>query len=311
MLIAVMGVDYNKLKYFITAVRCQSVTRASIELHRTQSAVTQAIQSLERQLGVALITWDRKQMQLTRAGRALYDGAKSRFEAIDEQLHTLKNAQSEVSGTIEIGLLNDQSTSMQKKLYEAISSFRLCYPAVRFGISLGTSAEIENGLLQHTLDMGFLINIQSLYRFHLFEVTTERHIVVSSPLYLQRYRPITTVHDVISADLIDIDTQFTCFTPWVKAHDVNAFSQLQQRTPTITVPDFLAIRTLLLSGQGIAVMPKYLIEEELKNGAIIQLLPELLALRVWVHCAIEQSRELRLAEKLFITHLKQRIEEKS
>lgn len=51
-----MDIDYNKLKTFLAVVRAGGVTAAAKKLHRTQSAVSQALQSLEGNLGVAIIT---------------------------------------------------------------------------------------------------------------------------------------------------------------------------------------------------------------------------------------------------------------
>ena len=212
-----MDIDYNKLKFFLAVVRCGSLTAAAKELYRTQSAVSQSLNALERQLGMKLITWEGKRLQLTREGQLVYNAAQDRLMALDEQLVAITSAGHEVGGCIEIGMLNDSSTDMHELLFTHIAEFRNQYPTVTFKIHFDTSAKIEQALLARELDLGFLINLQSPYRFQMIEVATEQHLIVTSPQYLERIGPVNNVQDVVSKNLIDIDEHFTCFTPWVAA----------------------------------------------------------------------------------------------
>jgi len=297
-----MDIDYNKLSYFLTIVRSGGLTAAAKELHRTQSAISQSLTALERELGVKLITWEGKRLQLTREGKLVYNAASDRMAALDEQLESITKAGVEVGGTIEIGMLNDASTDMQEVVFDHIAQFRNQYPTVTFKIHFDTSSNIEQALLARELDLGFLINIQSMHRFDTYPVATEQHIIGASP----RYLGVKSVQDVIAKELIDIDDHFTCFTPWVAHNDPAALQLLEKKSPVLSVPDFRLIRKLVVDHQGIAVLPHYLIREDLKNGSIIQLLPELSALRVWVNCIRERGRQERLCEELFIKKFKSR-----
>ncbi len=295
-----MDVDYNKLKVFLAIVRCESLTGAAKELHRTQSAISQTLSALERQLEMKLVTWEGKQLQLTREGKLVYHAAEGRFSAIDEQLEAIKFSGKEVGGCIEIGMLNDASTQMHELIFAKISQFRKMYPSVTFNIHFTTSSRIEQALLNRELDLGFLINFQSQLRFSLLEILTEQHLIVTSPHYLEKIGKVAGVRDVLAHDLIDIDPYFTCFTPWVAHHDSAALALLEKKSPVIMVPDFRLIRKLVLANQGIAVVPKYLIDDDLEQGRIVQLLPEISPLRVWVSCAIERGRQVRPCEELFL-----------
>lgn len=295
-----MEVDYNKLKFFLSVVRNKSITHAANELHRTQSAVSQAITALEKQLGFKLITWEGKRMNLTREGKQVYDTADRQISLIEEQLASIQQFRQSVGGVIEIGMLNDHSTSLHEKIFSVIGAFRSQYPAVSFKVRFATSAQIEHGLLERELDIGFLINFQSMYRFQVVEVATEQHLITTTPAYMKKIGHLASVREVIAADLIDIDPTFTCFTPWVRHHDSSAFEELQKKAPVISVPDFIAIKGLVLAGLGISVLPRYLIVNELKERKLIQIMPKIESLKVWVHSAIEQGRQIRLAEQLFL-----------
>lgn len=297
-----MNIDYNKLRVFLNVVEYEGVTKAAKKLHRTQSAVSQAILGLEKQLGIKLITWEGKRLQLTRAGKRLYATTHSRIDAIDEELSAIATSQEQVSGCIEIGMLNDDSTRMHELIFAQIAKFRQSYPAVTFEVHFDTSRHLEESLISQDLDIGFFINFQALHRFSTYEITTERHLIVSSPAYLKKMA-IRSVQDVVQADLIDIDPQFTCFTPWVSFHKPTLVAMLEKKRPAVSAANFRLIRQLILDNQGLAVLPSYLIEDDLQKGNIVQVLPELLALQVWVNGATLLGRDLRLCEELFLQRM--------
>jgi len=64
--------DYNKLKTFLIVAEEMSVTRAAARLLRTQSAVTQQLQLLEDDLGVALLHRKKARIFLTSEGESIY-----------------------------------------------------------------------------------------------------------------------------------------------------------------------------------------------------------------------------------------------
>lgn len=295
-----MDIDYNKLKSFLVVVECGSVTTASKKLHRTQSAVSQTLHNLEQSLGLTLIEWEGKQLKLTRDGQLIYRTICDRMKAMDEQLATIIKAGEEVGGCIEIGVLQDHSTKIEEHLLPIIAKFKKRYTAVNFKITFGTSFEIEQGLLDKKIDVGLLINFRERHRFHVFEVMNEEHIITTSSDYLKEKGTINNLNDVITADLIDIDKTFTCFTPWFQKHNPKLTQKLDEKRPVIIVPDFQITRKLVLLGQGIAVIPKYLIEDDIKKGKLVQILPKLSTLQVSVDCATLKVKRERLCEVLFL-----------
>jgi LysR family transcriptional regulator, benzoate and cis,cis-muconate-responsive activator of ben and cat genes len=77
--------NLNQLRYFSVVARERNFTRAAAELHIAQPPLSRQIQLLEEELGVRLLDRDVRPLQLTQAGRFLYDQALqilSRFEQV-------------------------------------------------------------------------------------------------------------------------------------------------------------------------------------------------------------------------------------
>ena len=62
----------KQIKYFQAVVRCNSFSEAAEECFISQSAISQQIQALERELGVALLKRENRRFSLTPAGEHFY-----------------------------------------------------------------------------------------------------------------------------------------------------------------------------------------------------------------------------------------------
>ncbi len=78
----------KQLKYYITVVDCHSFTKAADICYISQSAISQQIKALEKELGVALMIRENRSFTLTAAGDYLYRHGKSLlqdFEKVKEE----------------------------------------------------------------------------------------------------------------------------------------------------------------------------------------------------------------------------------
>jgi DNA-binding transcriptional LysR family regulator len=263
------------------------------------------LHNLEKNLGLSLIEWEGKKLKLTRDGQRVHATIHDSLNAIDAQLNTIVKAGDEIEGCIEIGVLQDHSTKILDHLMHLLANFRRKNPKVTFKIKFDTSALIEEALLDQKIDIGLMINFKERHRFNIYEIAKEEHIVATSSDYIKQSGPFSHLKDIITADLIDIDEIFTCLSPWIQKHDHGLIHELDKKSPVIIVPDFKAARELIMLGQGISVIPRYLIQNDLSSGKLVQLLPKLSSLEVRIDCAVKRGRRERLCERIFIEELRE------
>ncbi len=72
--------NYHHLHYFWAVAKEGNLTRAALQLHVSQSALSTQIKQLEDQLGQALFTREGRVLQLTEAGRVALTYADTIFE---------------------------------------------------------------------------------------------------------------------------------------------------------------------------------------------------------------------------------------
>lgn len=130
---------FRQMKYFITVIECGNFTEAAEQCHISQSAVSQQIQALEKDLGVALIHRENRRFSLTPAGEYFYHHSRELIEEIENlRCETIRIGQDDES-QLRIGYLRCYGG---QELHQAIADFSRVYPEVSIHIVSGTHEEL-------------------------------------------------------------------------------------------------------------------------------------------------------------------------
>lgn len=111
----------NQLRYFCTASRCHSITKAAEELYVTQPTVSVAIRDLEIEFGINLFSRKGNQLMLTVEGEALYKKAVYILQYCDE-LQADCSSTLRVRPPVHIGIPPMLSTVFFPELLEAFQA---------------------------------------------------------------------------------------------------------------------------------------------------------------------------------------------
>ena len=140
----------KQIKYFITVVEYKSFTEAAEICYISQSAISQQIRALEKDLGIELIIRENRKFSLTPAGEYFYRHA---LVTLDEIGHIK-------SKTIEIGTSTDKSLKLGflkgfagDEIKLAISKFSNLYPDVFLDIINRNHEELFDALRFEDIDL--------------------------------------------------------------------------------------------------------------------------------------------------------------
>lgn len=163
----------NQLRYFCTASRCHSITKAAQELYLTQPTVSVAIRDLEIEFGVSLFYRKGNQLNLTEEGEALYEKATYILQYCNE-LQSNHSSINRVKPPIRVGIPPMLSTVFFPELLDA---FTEKYPTIPVMLEEYGSVRACNLVQEDTLDLA-LVNME-LYNIDKFnkEVLANDQIV--------------------------------------------------------------------------------------------------------------------------------------
>ena len=130
---------FRQMKYFIAVVECSSFTEAAEQCYISQSAISQQIRSLEKELGVELIHRENRRFTLTPAGEYFYEQSKGILNEVEDIRRETFRIGKDKELELKIGYLRCYSG---QELHQAVAEFSRLYPEVSIHIVNGTHEEL-------------------------------------------------------------------------------------------------------------------------------------------------------------------------
>ncbi len=263
----------NSLRAFEAAARLQSYTLAANELSVTQGAVSKQIKILENHVGKRLFNREFQGVSLTECGRDYFDAIAHIFKDIAAATETLVYGQQ--SGAIR---LNALPTLSQRWLMPKLAAFQRAYPLINIDLTSG------DGDVDFTLDKNhghaiYDIAIRTIHQSHrsrvpqsaaLMPVMKEELLPVCSPSYLEAQN-----HDeygelsIHGLTLLQHGTRPNMWTEYFSQTAIlsdGKFTHLLKHS--IVFEHFFMLIEAAICGQGVALVPKVLIKDELNKKTL-------------------------------------------
>src|SRR5688572_33198993 len=117
----------DRYRVFHAVAEEGSFSRAALRVHRTQSAVSQAVRALEDETGERLFERAARSVRLTHAGELLLSHVRVALDALDAGLARLSGLQELREGTL---ALSASDTTAMYVLPEVLRLFRERHPGV-------------------------------------------------------------------------------------------------------------------------------------------------------------------------------------
>lgn len=148
-----MALSLHALRLFVVVAEELHFGRAAARLHMAQPPLSQQIRQLEANVGADLFARTTRSVQLTEAGRVLFDRARQLLADADAAEQAVLRAAHGETGRISLGFT---SSAAYRLLPRILSAYRSAYPAVAFDFTEATSAEQWDALRSGKLDVALL-----------------------------------------------------------------------------------------------------------------------------------------------------------
>jgi DNA-binding transcriptional LysR family regulator len=256
----------RRLQIFHAVAKHLSFTRAAETLFMTQPAVTFQVKQLEEQLNTRLFDRAQGRISLTPAGQLAFEYAE-RILALSAELDTrLKEMGGQTAGPLLIGA---SMTVGEYVLPQLIGRFKARFPAVVPNLFVGNSVAVQERVAERMLDLGFIEGDSHLSSLQNEVCCQDELQVVCAPSHTlaneARALPASlTQHPYISREagsgtraVLDRYLQQAGVSP----ESMNVVVELGS-------PE--AIKGLVATGLGFAIMSRVIAAKELQLGQLVQ-----------------------------------------
>ncbi|MFF0825705.1 LysR family transcriptional regulator [Brevibacillus sp. NPDC003359] len=239
----------NKFEVVITVIESGSLTKAGEILGLTQSAISHAIASLEREYGFSLLTRGRSGISLTSNGERLLPYMRETLRCHERMKQEVFAINGLEVGTVRIGTFTSVSTQW---LPGILKRFQDQYPAIEIKLMEGYYDGIESWIQTGEIDFGFVslpttedLECMPLKKDQMYLLVTDEH-----PLYGEE-----RVHVNQLADETFIMPKTGC------DNDIQRLLAQYQIVPRIKyeVGDDHAIIAMVQNGLGISILPEMIL----------------------------------------------------
>ena len=147
--------DLRQLRYFTVIAAEGSLSRASIILNVSQSALTRQLQLLEEEAGLPLLHRHGHGVSLTSAGATFLISAEGVLDSAQKALHEVQALKSTPSGRVVLGI---PPMLGEYLLVPLVRRYRLDYPEVKLHIREGISGYVMEWLMTGQVDVAVVYN---------------------------------------------------------------------------------------------------------------------------------------------------------
>ncbi|MDA8747734.1 LysR family transcriptional regulator [Litoreibacter sp.] len=257
--------DLSHLQLFTHVVEEGSFSAAARLLGVTPSSVSRQISALEEELGARLFNRTTRTQSLTEAGEIYIRHTRRIVSDIDEAQLAVRRLADAPSGSLHVTVEADFAITF---LSPILPIFLKQYPDVQVRLSMTTEVvDLVHGGIDLAIRVGHLAD-SSLFARKLF---TSRSVLCASPDYIASHGCPKTPHELTEHECVSFRVQ-TGRSNW----------KFEGDNGKITVPilgrvnanSLIFLKGAAVDGLGIAMIPTWMIKEELENGRLITVLED-------------------------------------
>ncbi len=241
--------ELYQLEYFVAVVEEGSFTRAAKRCYISQPALSQQIQKLERELGQKLLQRLTRRIELTDAGRVLYEKARSILELARQVQGELSELSTQPSGRLIVGAI---PTVAPYVLPELVQRFQAEFPGAELFIHEDVTESLLAGTERGDIDLA-LVALPIEHDQLLAEQLWTEPLLLALPANhrLARKRTIRLA-DIANEPFILLD-EMHCL-----GRQIIDFCNRQAYSPQVCCrsAQLLTVQRMVALGHGISLIPE-------------------------------------------------------
>jgi len=289
---------YQEIRVFTRVADCGSFVAASDSLKMSKAAVSRYVSDLEHRLGARLMHRTTRKLSLTPDGEIFLSRCRAILESIEESEEEISKRGLTASGTLRITAPVSFGIRHLAPLW---SDFLIAHPQVK--IELELSDRVIN-LVEEGFDLAIRIGKLNDSTLVSRQITSTRLVLCASPDYLKRRgtpsHPAELVeHETFSYSLLSTGHTWKFDGPEGRV-DVRVSPRMTSNNGDTGVE-------VCVRGGGIHLWPTFLIEEYLRAGSLVEVLPDFKASNFGIYAVYPSRKHVSPKVRVLVDFLVNRL----
>lgn len=286
----------TSMRTYVAVVTAGSFTGAAERLGISKALTSKYVGQLEDHLGVRLLNRTTRRLNVTEVGQAYYQRCQQLLDDMDELEAAVREQQDAPQGRLKVAA---PSSFGEMYLTRAVADYLKEWPNVTVELVL---ADRFVNLVEEGFDLAVRIGQLADSNLIARRLAPMRIVVCASPEHLDRDGIPAHPKELMSRNCV-IDTNIKDPEQWpFKEQGRNFRVKVNGRFHANSA---MAVREMLLAGEGIGVCPMYIVEEDVRVGQLQVVLQEYEAIELGIFAVYPHSRHLAAKVRTFVDFLVQ------
>ena len=253
--------NLDLIQTYIMVIEKQSFSQAALQLNISKALVSMRIKRLEQEIGVSLLIRNTRKLTLTEAGHELYLQFKDLLLNITQSIENIRQGQQSASGILRMTSTYEFGHQI---LWELLAEFCQQHQALHLQCLFDAK---PYDLIREQIDVAIRLGQLHDSTYKARKLAEYDIVLVASKSYANQMQ-FEHIKQLEQADWIsnlNLNTiQFWNFkkgTEQLTLHEKTKYAANNVQT----------MKQMLLANLGVAILPKWLIEQELQQHSLVQL----------------------------------------
>ncbi len=292
--------SFSKIELFVKTVEEGSFSAAARHYGLTPSSISRHISYLEEELGTRLFYRTTRKQNLTETGQIYFEYARRITTDMEAAKQAVNQLSKTPSGTLHVTAENDLATSF---IAPILPDFMNQYPKIEIRFSMSTNTlDVVDSAVDLAIRFGHLKDTSLMAR----KIASSHSIICASPYYLAKEGRPNHPRELETHNCLSFRVSTTKNT-W----------QFEKNNETFQIPisgqlkanSLTFLREIALKGQGVVMLPTFMIKHHIQNGALVPILKEypLIPAQTPINAIYANKQRLAPKVRVFIEFLKKRL----
>lgn len=286
-----MHLTLRQLQCFSAVARNLSYTKAAVELHLTQPAVSMQIRQLEQQAGLALTEQLGKQVHLTEAGEEVSRYARSILQQVDEMDDVLDKLKGFAGGHLRIAAISSANYFAPRLL----GTFHQRFPDVNVSIETTNQAAVLRLVSDNEVDMAIMGQPPDESHLEALEFMDNPLVIVAPPEHRLAARKRIALKELEKEVFLIRESG-----SGTRGAMQRFFKQQKLKLVTgMEMGSLSGIKQGVQAGLGLGLLPRGAVEVELGLGKLVELKVKGLPIQRHWYVVLHKGKRLSVAAEEF------------
>ncbi|WP_176045802.1 LysR substrate-binding domain-containing protein [Burkholderia sp. BCC1644] len=292
--------DLNDLYYFVKVVEHGGFTQAGRALDVPKSTLSRRIAALEARYDVRLLQRTTRHFTVTETGREFYERCLAVLVEADAAREVIERRNAEPRGVVRVSC---PTALLEYRVSELVARFMAIHPQVQVHLE-ATNRRVD--LLSEGFDLALRVRFPPLEDSDLVMrvLADSPQRLVAAPQWLDGRGALSDPAELTGAPSLDWGP--ARHHVWQLVGPNGEHAQLRHH-PRFVTDDMHALRDAAIHGVGIVQLPCMVVEDDLRDGTLVDVLPGWAPKGGVVHAVFPSRRGLLPRVRLLIDFLAEHI----